>query len=52
MENKRSTITKEELMEEIAVMLKDDFVATVTKEDAICLQFVNGQKFLLTIKEV
>ena len=52
MENTRNTITKEELLEEIAVMLKDEFVATVTRGNAICLQFVNGQKFLVTITEV
>ena len=52
MENKRNTITKDELLEEMAVMLKDEFVATVTKEDSIYLQFLNGQKFEVTIKEM
>ena len=52
MENKRNTITQEELLEEMAVMLKDEFVATVTKEDSICLQFLNGQKFEITVKEL
>ena len=52
MENTRNTITKEELLEEIAVMLRDEFVATVTKEETICLQFLNGQQFEVTIKEI
>jgi len=52
MENKRNMITKEELLEEVAVMLKDEFLATVTKGDSICLEFLNGQKFDIKIEQV
>ena len=52
MENKRNAIKKEELQEELTVMLKDEFVANVTNDSALCMQFLNGQKFRIIIEEV
>lgn len=46
-------ITTEELAEEIITILKDEIVATFSKEDdAVKIKFLNGQSFMLTIKEV
>ncbi len=51
MENTK--ITVKSLTEEVAVALKDEFVATFTqKENGIELAFANGQKFSLTIEEL
>ena len=46
-------INKRDLLEEIALLLKDEFVANVnTVEDEICLSFLSGQKFSISVKEV
>ncbi len=46
-------LTAKSLTEEIAVCLKDEFVATFTqKEEGIELAFANGQKFSLKIEEL
>ena len=41
-----------ELMEQVKVALKDEFVAKIeTTENGLTLEFLNGQKFDITIKE-
>ena len=45
-------IEAEELLQEIKISLKDDFVASVRKRgDELVLQFTNGQKFAVTVWE-
>lgn len=47
------SITQEELLEELSIAIKDVFVASVIEKDGeIELSFLNGQKFLITVKEV
>lgn len=46
-------INKENLLCEIKSALEDEFVANVTQKDnTLCLRFVNGQLFQLTVEPV
>ena len=46
-------ITVENLIEEIASVLRDEFVATFAeKEDSIFIKFLSGQKFSVSINEI
>ena len=46
-------ITKKELMEEIGVVLRDEFVADIkAEENGLVLCFIDGQKFRLTIAQL
>ena len=46
-------IERKELLEELQVVLKDEFVAEVqSRENGFVLTFTNGQKFLVEVKEL
>ena len=46
-------IERENLLKEIEVLLKDEFVSQVTKtENEIRLVFLNGQEFFVQVNEV
>ena len=46
-------ITKEELLQEMEVLLEDEFVADIKREqDKIVLKFLDGQSFCVRIEEV
>lgn len=46
-------IEKKELLRELEVMLKEEFVAEIQSNvNGICLSFENGQKFLIEVKEL
>ena len=46
-------IERKKLLEELCVVLKDEFVAEVTSnEKGVVLTFANGQKFLVEAKEL
>ena len=46
-------ITTKNLTEEIYTILKDEFIAKLTKnENFITLDFLNGQKFIVLVEEV
>jgi flagellar biosynthesis/type III secretory pathway chaperone len=52
MENK-SIINQKALLQELACIMKDEFVATFYEQvNGIEIKFLNGQKFLVTVKEV
>lgn len=45
-------ITKEELMQELIIMMSDEFIADVKQNDGkITLKFLDGQKFDVEIRE-
>ena len=45
-------IEQKDLLEEMKVMIKDEFIADVqSNETAIVLSFENGQKFSIEVKE-
>ena len=49
----QNNIKKEELLEELETAIKDFFVATVSEEEGkLILNFVNGQKFCVSIEEL
>ena len=46
-------VDAESILLDLKVLLRDYYAATFTKEeDALKLQFTNGQKFILSAKEV
>lgn len=46
-------VTAKALMEEIAILVKDEIVATFTQEkSALRIQLHNGQSFLVEVKEL
>jgi hypothetical protein len=46
-------IKREELIEQIKCVVKDEFIANVSAIDGqIVLHFVNGQKFSIDVKEI
>lgn len=46
-------VEAEEILFDLKVLLRDYYVATFTKdENALKLQFTNGQTFMLTAKEI
>ena len=46
-------IERKELLEELQVVVKDEFVAEVqSKENGFVLTFTNGQKFFIEAKEL
>lgn len=46
-------VDAESVLLDLKVLLRDYYAATFTKEeDALTLQFTNGQKFILSAKEV
>ena len=46
-------IEKENLTDEIQILLKDFFEATISKnENNITMQFMNGQKFSVSIEAI
>lgn len=46
-------LNKDELLQDIATVLKDEFVAQITKEtDAVLISFLSGQKFKLELTEM
>ena len=52
-EQEKNKMQKEDLLIEIAVAMKDLFVAQVsTDEQGISLRFLNGQQFLLSLQEI
>ena len=53
MENKRSTISVNELTKKIAALIKEDIVAVYKDEDeALEMKFLNGQKFRIFVEEI
>ena len=47
------TITKQALLTEIEVAIRELFVANVTQEkDSLRLQFLNGQQFLFSVTQL
>lgn len=53
MKNEQTKISVKQVTEEIAVLMKDEIVATYTvKGDAVELQFLNGQKFRVVVEEI
>lgn len=45
-------VTKEELLQELKVLMEDEFVAEIKEEDEkISLKFLSGQKFYVEISE-
>ena len=47
------TITKQTLLTELRTAIEDLFVATIKEENGeLRLQFFNGQRFALTVKEL
>lgn len=53
LEKTREKIETKDLTSEIAPILKDFFVAEITREgNAIKMQFKDGQKFYLTVREI
>lgn len=46
-------ITEQELLEEMCLAIKDYFVAVCKQEtDGLTIDFPNGQRFSLTVKEI
>ncbi|MBR2614378.1 MAG: hypothetical protein IKC71_02125 [Clostridia bacterium] len=45
-------VKEKELLEEIKILLKDTFVARFLESDKIIMQLLNGQKFLISVKEL
>lgn len=49
----KNEITRNELTEEILTILGDEIVATFDKdENGIKINFLNGQQFLITVREL
>ena len=49
----QEVMKKEELLEEVKVVLQDEFVAEIKEENGtLVMRFVNGQSFRLTLDEV
>lgn len=46
-------ITEKDLAEEISTILSDELVATFCQKDnTVTIKFLNGQNFILTVKQV
>jgi len=45
-------IKEKEILEEIEIVLKDTFVATFEENNKIVMKMLNGQKFLISVKEL
>lgn len=53
MKGEKQKLTAEELLEEIRILCKESFIATVRKKgDEIELKFPGGETFLLTLWEL
>ena len=53
MEEKLPKISVKDLTEEIALLIKEEIVATYTEEEnALQIHFLNGQNFLVSIEEI
>ncbi|MBQ8320381.1 MAG: hypothetical protein IJX81_05830 [Clostridia bacterium] len=53
METKQLQISVKDLTEEIALLIKEEIVATYTEEDdAFQMHFMNGQNFRIKIEEI
>ena len=53
MKEQNTKISVEELTEEITLLIKEEVVATYTKEqNAFQVHFLNGQKFRIQVEEM
>ena len=53
MKNAQTQITMKDLTEEIALLIKDEIVATYTEEEnALQVHFLNGQSFRISVEEM
>ncbi len=53
MENQQAKISVKDVTEEITLLIKDEMVATYTKEEnALQIHFFNGQSFRVAIEEM
>ena len=53
MEVQKAKISVKELTEEITLLMKEEVVATYTKEEnAFQVHFLNGQKFRIKVEEM
>ncbi len=51
-EEKRKRVTKEEMIAEMAVVLKDKSLAKITREEeGLRIKLLNGQRFVVEVKE-
>ncbi len=51
MDDKEKILVKE-LSEEIRLLVKDNFIAKIFEtEDGFAMEFLNGQKFIVSVKE-
>lgn len=53
MENNQRHLSVKDLTEEITLLIKDEIVATYTKEEsALQVHFLNGQNFRISVEEM
>ncbi len=46
-------MTKEELLQELTILIKDEFVAVYTSTDSgLQMKFPSGQTFVVTLEEI
>lgn len=50
--NETEKVTKEQLIEELFILIKDEYVGEVKKGEAVTLKLLNGQKFEISVKEI